>query len=79
MLLLKKLINFFYKTFTILIITFFLSLIIDYLLGKKILNLLDVYLVKTEFYGRLLRMDNSIYTARYFMRARRANTSWRTK
>ena len=61
MLLLKKLINFFYKTFTILIITFFLSLIIDYLLGKKILNLLDGYLVKTEFYGRLLRMDNPIY------------------
>ena len=61
MLLLKKLINFFYKTLIILIITFFISLIIDYLIGKKILNLLDDYLVKTEFYGRLLRMDNSIY------------------
>ena len=61
MFLLKKLINFFYKFLIILIITFFISLIIDYLLGKKILNLLDGYLVKTEFYGRLLRMDNSIY------------------
>ena len=61
MFLLKKLINFFYKSLIILIITFFISLIIDYFLGKKILNLLDGYLVKTEFYGRLLRMDNSIY------------------
>ena len=61
MLPLKKVIYFFHKSLIILIITFFMSLIIDYLLGKKILNLLDSYLVKTEFYGRLLRIDNSIY------------------
>ena len=61
MFLLKKLINFFYKSLVILIITFFLSLGVDYLLGKKILKLIDGYLVKTQFYGRLLRVDNSIY------------------
>ena len=59
--LLKKLINFFYKSFIVLIITFCLSLGVDYLLGKKILKLLDSYLIKTEFYGRLLRVDNPIY------------------
>ena len=61
MFLLKKLINFFYKSLVILIITFFLSLGVDYLLGKKILKLIDGYLLKTQFYGRLLRVDNSIY------------------
>ena len=38
MLLLKKLINFFYKSLIILIITFFVSLIIDYLMGKGLLS-----------------------------------------
>ena len=61
MFLLKKLINFFYKSLVILIITFFLSLGVDYLLGKKILKLIDGHLIKTQFYGRLLRVDNSIY------------------
>ncbi len=61
MFLLRKLINFFYKFLVIFIITFSLSLGVDYFLGKKILKLLDGYLIKTEFYGRLLRVDNSIY------------------
>ncbi len=61
MFILKNLINFFYKSLIILIITFFISLAIDYLFGKKILKLLNSYLIETEFYGRLLRVDNSIY------------------
>ena len=37
------------------------SLLIDFFYGKKILNLLDGYLIKTEFYERILRVDSSIY------------------
>ena len=45
----------------ILIISFFLSLIIDFFFGKYILKSLDSYLQKTEFYERLLRTDHPVY------------------
>ena len=49
------------KSFLIILITFFLSLIIDFFFGKLILKGLDPFLVKTEFYGRLMRIDHPIF------------------
>ena len=45
----------------ILIISFFLSLIIDFFFGKYILKSLDSYLQKTEFYERILRTDHPVF------------------
>ena len=53
--------NLFKKISVIIFITFFITLVIDLFFGKKILNLLDGYLIKTEFYDRMLRVDNTIY------------------
>ena len=53
--------NLFKKISVIIFITFFITLVIDLFFGKKILNLLDGYLIKTEFYDRILRVDNTIY------------------
>ena len=53
--------SFLKKTFLIIFITFFLSLIIDFFFGKLILNSLDSFLVKTEFYGRLMRIDHPVF------------------
>ena len=58
---LKTCLSFFKKTFLIILITFFLSLIIDFFFGKLILKSLDSFLVKTEFYGRLMRIDHPVY------------------
>ena len=52
----------FIKSFLlILLISFSLSLILDFLFGKKILKILDGYLVKTSFYERLIRVDHKYY------------------
>ena len=40
---------------------FFLSLLIDFFFGRLILKGLDPILVKTEFYGRLMRIDHPIF------------------
>ena len=53
--------NFLKIFFSIIFITFILSLLIDFFFGKKILKTLDGYLVETEFYGRLMRTDHSIF------------------
>ena len=58
---LKTCLSFLKKTFLIIIITFFISLIIDFFFGKFILKSLDSFLVKTEFYGRLMRIDHPIF------------------
>ena len=58
---LKILISFFKKFFLIIIITFGLSLIIDFFFGRTILKGLDNFLVKTEFYDRLMRIDHPVY------------------
>ena len=47
--------------FSILIITFLISLTIDFFFGKKILEITDGYWKKTEFYGRILRIDHPVY------------------
>ena len=54
-------ISFFKKTIIVILITFILSLIIDFFFGKLILRGLDSYLVKTEFYGRLMRIDHPVF------------------
>ena len=52
----------FLKSFLIItIITFLITLIIDFFFGKLILNKLDPYLSKTDFYERLIRIDHKIY------------------
>tara|TARA_B100001063_G_C16692964_1_gene518117 strand:+ start:122 stop:1243 length:1122 start_codon:yes stop_codon:yes gene_type:complete len=45
----------------VLLITFFITLFIDFFFGKLILNKLDPYLSKTNFYGRLIRIDHKFY------------------
>ena len=58
---LKVCISFAKKTVAIIFITFFLSLLIDFFFGRLILKGLDPILVKTEFYGRLMRIDHPIF------------------
>ena len=59
--LLKKILDFFKISSLVILITFILSLTIDFFLGKKILNKLDPYLSKTDFYDRLIRIDHKFY------------------
>ncbi len=49
------------KTFTIFLITFFLTLIIDFFFGKLIIDKLDRFFAKTSFYERLIRKDHKFY------------------
>ena len=50
------------KTFFLIVfVTFFTSLILDFLFGKKILELTDDFWKNTEFYGRIIRIDHSVY------------------
>ena len=58
---LKTCLFFLKKTFVIVLISFVLSLIIDFFFGKLILKNLDGFLVKTEFYGRLMRIDHPVF------------------
>ena len=58
---LKKILNFFKISSIIFLITFILSLAIDFFFGKLILKNLDSFLVKTEFYGRLMRIDHPVF------------------
>ena len=46
---------------TIILITFILSLTIDFFFGKAILIKLDPYLSQTNFYDRLIRIDHKFY------------------
>jgi len=50
-----------YSSFKILIITFILTLIIDFFLGEKILNKFDTFFSKSQFYERLIRIDHPVY------------------
>jgi len=42
-------------------ITIFVSLVIDFFFGKFILNSLDGFFSKTQFYERLIRIDHPVY------------------
>ena len=46
---------------TIVIIALYSTLFIDFFFGNFILNKLDPYLSKTEFYGRIIREDHKFY------------------
>ncbi len=61
MLTFKKILTFLKTFLAIFFITFLLSLVIDYFFGKLILIKLDPYLSKTDFYGRLVRIDHKFY------------------
>ena len=61
MVFLKTIFNFSKSLTIIIIITFFLSLIIDFFFGNLILKKLDPYLSKTDFYERLIRIDHKFY------------------
>ena len=61
MILLKRIYNSFKSILIILFITFSITLVIDFFFGKLILNKFDHYLSKTEFYGRLIRIDHEFY------------------
>ena len=61
MVFLKNVFRFLKSSLIIILTTFLFSLLIDFFYGKKILNLLDGYLIKTEFYDRILRVDSLIY------------------
>ena len=58
---LKKTLEFFKISSAIILITFILSLAIDFFFGKVILNKLDPYLSQTNFYDRLIRIDHKFY------------------
>ena len=61
MLLIKKITNIFKFFLFIIFITFSLTLLIDFFFGKKILEATDNFWKKTEFYGRILRIDHPVY------------------
>ena len=61
MLLVKKITNTIKLFIIVIFITFSLSLLIDFFLGKLILKSLDSYLSKTNFYERLIRIDHKFY------------------
>ena len=50
-----------YSSFKILIITFILTLVIDFFLGEKILSKFDTFFSKSQFYERLIRIDHPVY------------------
>ena len=58
---LRKISNFLKISFIIILISFILSLFIDFFFGKSILNKLDPYLSQTDFYERLIRIDHKFY------------------
>ncbi len=59
--LLKSIFKILTSSLIVIFITFFMTLIIDFFFGKKILFKLDSILSKTEFYERLIRVDHEFY------------------
>ena len=57
----KRILNFFKTALVVFLFTFLLTLFIDFFFGKLILVKLDPYLSKTDFYGRLIRIDHKFY------------------
>ena len=61
MVLLRNIFRLLRSTLIILLTTFSITLFIDFFFGKLILNKLDPYLSKTDFYQRLIRIDHKFY------------------
>ena len=57
----RKILKTIWSLFLIILITFVFTLIIDFFFGKKILELTDKFWIKTEFYGKIKRINNDIY------------------
>ncbi len=57
----RKILKTIWSLFLIILITFVLTLIIDFFFGKKILELTDKFWIKTEFYGKIKRISHDIY------------------
>ena len=58
---LKKFLFYLYLTLKIIIFTLVLTLLIDYIFGNKILDLIDPYLKKTEFYDKRIRVWDKVF------------------
>lgn len=61
MIFLKKILKTSWSLFLIFLITFLFTLIIDFFFGKKILEITDKFWIKTEFYGKIKRINHDIY------------------
>ena len=61
MILFKKILKVISSFFLIILITFIFTLIVDFFFGKKILQLTDKFWIKTEFYGKIKRIDHDVY------------------
>ena len=61
MIFLNKILKTTWSIFLIILITFLFTLIIDFFFGKKILELTDRFWLKTEFYGKIKRIDHDVY------------------
>ena len=61
MILFKKIFKVISSIFLIILITFSFTLIVDFFFGKKILQLSDKFWIKTEFYGKIKRIDHDVY------------------
>jgi hypothetical protein len=61
MVLLKNFYRLIKSTLIILLITFSITLVIDFFFGKLILNKFDSFFAKTNFYERLIRIDHKFY------------------
>ena len=57
----RKILKTIWSLFLIILITFVFTLIIDFFFGKKILELTDKFWIKTEFYGKIKRINHDIY------------------
>ena len=58
---LKKFLSIVKSLFLIIIFTFVISLCVDFFFGKKILEITDKFWLKTEFYGRIKRIDHPVF------------------
>tara|TARA_E500000178_G_scaffold123014_1_gene122934 strand:+ start:375 stop:1496 length:1122 start_codon:yes stop_codon:yes gene_type:complete len=58
---LKKILKSLKSLVIIIFITFAFSLIVDFFFGNKILEITDSYWKKTEFYGKIKRIDHDVF------------------
>ena len=57
----KTFFNFLKTLFSVIFITFLITLTIDFFFGKLIINKLNTFLSNTNFYERLIRQDHNFY------------------
>ena len=57
----KKFIKFILGSLKIFIVSFFFILFLDFLIGERVLNLIDPYLKETEFYDKRSRISHPVF------------------